>query len=115
MGPRLGMSESHLPGNTAELQKYVQQMLSSRHIVVTDAARELAREILYPPFGTALWPLARLNRLATIGLLPPNVRDAYGLKWSEADERTLHRQARVLRRARRLLPPLLAHWRAARR
>lgn len=114
MGPRLGITEEELPGGTGELNAYLQRMLASGDIAVTDASRELAQEILHPPFGTALWPLARLNRLATIGLLPAQVRAGYRLPWSERDERALHRQARLVRRARHVLPPILAHWAAAR-
>ena len=114
MGPRLGMPEDQLPGSTSELQEYMQRMLSSSELAVTRTSRELAREVLFPPLGAAVWPLAHVNRLATIGLLPSSLREAYGFRWSDSDEAALHRYARAIRAVRRFLPPVLAHWRASR-
>ena len=71
---------------------------------VTDTARELADDVLHPPlpgllarlpldpraYGWTLWP--------AVGLLPPSVRDGYGLRWG--------------RRERLVADWLVAGWRA---
>ena len=57
-------------------------------VVVTPAARALARDILLPGMP-APWPLPRLHQLVTTGLLRPELRAAYGLDWSTRDERGL--------------------------
>jgi uncharacterized protein (DUF2236 family) len=110
----LGIPERLLPRNVTELRSYMDRMLSSPEIQVTDTARALARDLLYPPLGTVLWPLARLNRLLTIGLLPPAIRESYGFRWKAKDQRALLRWTRRVRRIRRFMPAFLAHWTAAR-
>ena len=46
---------------------------------VSDEARTLAHDILYPPVTATLRPVAAVMRQATVGLLPPNVRREYAL------------------------------------
>ncbi len=62
-----------------------------------------------------MWPASRVNRLATIGLLPVELREAYGFPWTADDERSLERWAERIRRVRRMRPASLALWPAARR
>jgi len=55
-----------------------------------------------------------VNRLATIGLLPAELREAYGFQWTADDERSLERWAQGIRTMRGLCPDRLALWPAAR-
>lgn len=111
---RLGIPRSARPQSKAELDRYMVDMLTNGSLAVTAAARELAREVVAPPYWQALWPAGRVNRLATIGLLPPVIRDAYGFAWTDSDERALERWATRIRAARRWCPDSFALWPQAR-
>src|SRR5262245_29385608 len=110
----LGIPQGRLPRSAAELRAYLEDTLASGEIVVTDAARELASQILYPPAFVAARPLLALGRLPAIGLLPPRIRDAYGLVWTRRRERVLLGLAAISRRALPLLPGMIRYWPAAR-
>jgi uncharacterized protein (DUF2236 family) len=111
---RLGLPARMVPATFEEVSIAVSTRLTDGSLVVTDTARTMARDILTP--GTpAPWPLRRLHRLITLGLLPPELRDAYGLSWSVRDEASLARWSASLRRASAYTPATLRRWRAARR
>jgi uncharacterized protein (DUF2236 family) len=113
-GELLGIPESMIPPDADAVRDYIRAQLASGEIVVTDNARRLARDILYPPFQAAYWPVARLARVATIGLLDPQLRAGYGFNWRPRDDRALQRWSRAMRTARALTPRVLAQWRVAR-
>jgi uncharacterized protein (DUF2236 family) len=115
VAPLLGIPPDALPRSTDELTAYMGRMLSSGEIVVTEQARLLAREVLSPGLPLPARPLLALARLATVGLLPPPIREAYGLDWSPRRERALRLLSAATRRGLPLLPPLVRHWPAARR
>jgi uncharacterized protein (DUF2236 family) len=106
----LGIAEGTRPRSVAELERYMASMADRGDITVTDTARELAREVIAPPLGRALWPASHVTRLATIGLLPAPLRDAYGFAWTPDNDKALHAWARRARALRRRLPDRLARW-----
>lgn len=112
--PRALGAPEGAPRTWPELQEYLAQMHQSGVLVVSAQARQLARAVLAPPLATLAWPAAYLNRLVTVGLLPPPVRQQYGFSWSRADEIRMSRALAVLRRVRRLTPNALALWPEAR-
>ena len=89
-------------------------MLASGEISVTDAARTLARAIVYPEAPRLAAPAVALMRLTTIGLLPPSIRTGYDVPWSVRQEAMLRRWARLVRTLLPLTPSMLRHWPAAR-
>jgi uncharacterized protein (DUF2236 family) len=103
-----------LPASRAELDTYLKTMFDSGVLTVTPAAKALAREVLAPPFRYAVWPAARINWLATVGLLPAPLREAYELEWSDRDADALVRWAARLSWMRRRCPERLALWPEAR-
>ncbi|HEV8458966.1 MAG TPA: oxygenase MpaB family protein [Methylomirabilota bacterium] len=112
--PLLGIPAGSLPRSVAELRAYMDGMLASGEIVVTDTARRLAREVVYPPGLAVGWPLLALARLPTVGLLPASIRRQYGFPWDTRRERALVVVAAIARRLLPLLPSVLRHWPAAR-
>jgi len=57
---------------------------------VTDAARAVASAVTGPVLRWPLGPVAAAPlRWVTSGLLPPAVREAYGMSWSRSDEQRL--------------------------
>jgi uncharacterized protein (DUF2236 family) len=115
IAPLLGIPTGYLPTSTSALRSYMDEMLAGGTIAVTAPARVLARELVYPPFPRAARPLLWLIQLATIGLLPPAIRKAYGFGWSPWQEAALHLSARLVRGVLPLVPPAFRYWPVARR
>jgi uncharacterized protein (DUF2236 family) len=113
--PRLGIPPGHLPRTAAALREYLDTMLASGAIEVTETARRLAREVITPPAPLVARPLLRLAALPAVGLLPPAIRSAYGLAWDPRRERALRVMAAASRGLLPLVPPPLRYWPAARR
>ena len=84
-----GVPMADCPPNWADFESYVADVVHNE-LRVSSAARSVAHATMAPPLP---WPIgaaaARTQRLVTSGLLPPEVRDAYGFRWSEARERRL--------------------------
>ena len=88
MARAFGVPEAAIPADLEAFESYFAQQLGPGGPVrVGPTARQLAEAILHPPlpgrlaragipprlYDWALWP--------SIGLLPPSVREAYGLRW----------------------------------
>jgi uncharacterized protein (DUF2236 family) len=114
IGPCLGIPEGSLPTQVADLRQELEAMVTSGQVVVTDTARMLARELLYPPTLGAAGPLMGLMRLVTLGLLPPPIRDAYRFSWDARHERALRLTARCLRGLLPFVPCRFRYWATAR-
>ena len=115
IGPRLGVPADALPDTRDRLDRYLDRMRQEDRLAVGDCARRIAGALLAPPGRRWAAPALWLGRLTTVGLLPPPLRDAYGFPWRPKDARRLRSAAAVLRTARRLTPPPLREWPAARR
>jgi uncharacterized protein (DUF2236 family) len=113
--PHLGIPEGWLPRSFGELEQYIDTMLSSQVIAVTDTARSLARSVIYPPAPVVVRPVLALTRLAAIGLLPPTIRQDYGFPWSTRKQAMLRLSAGIIRHVLPLAPPIIRYWPAARR
>ena len=66
-----------------------------------------------------MWPLllppfVRFRRFITIGLMPPDAREAIGLEWTDEQERRLRRVARFVRAVVPVLPERLRYLPLAR-
>jgi uncharacterized protein (DUF2236 family) len=129
LGRLLGVRERDLPVTVAEFDDYLATMVSD---VLEDT--EAVRDVLavlgnpasspLPRFATPLWQLGRLPlghglRLTTIGLLPPILRERFGLTWSRAEELELRLAGAASRAGRPLLPqslrvfgPAYRRWRS---
>ncbi|MEO5941320.1 MAG: oxygenase MpaB family protein [Candidatus Limnocylindrales bacterium] len=106
IGRAFGIPLDLLPPDLAAFQAYVAAALAPGGPVrVGPTARELAASVLHPPLGPIAPALAALPAWTyawtlwpAVGLLPPSVRDAYGLRWG--------------RRERAVSAWLVAGWRA---
>jgi len=107
----LELPREKIPATVEELDTYVRDMVAGDSLVVTDAARDVARLFReFPP--EAEWrPVLRAVSAWGFATLPPPLRDAYGVPWSPWRERAVRASlagVRVLRpaiprRYRRLL------------
>ena len=115
LAPLLNVPPLTLPTSNLELTGQLQHGIRDGTSQVTNTARSLAHDLLFPPGGVLASSAMGFGRLVTAGLLPPPLREAYGLAWSDRKASILDRSARMIRRARRLTPPLLRQWPASRR
>jgi uncharacterized protein (DUF2236 family) len=111
IGARLfGIPDRLVPQSYDGFQAYMDKMLGSEIITVSDTAREIARALFSAsPGGTALY----LGSSVGIGLLPERLQREFGLRWSPRREKWLERTARVYSRVRRHTPSILVSSPAA--
>jgi uncharacterized protein (DUF2236 family) len=114
IAPWFEIPEGLLPASLIDLERYLARMYRSGEIVVTGTARALAREIVAPAGVHVTRSLVWLNRLPTVGLLPPAIRQAYGFPWDARRELALRLSAGCIRRLLALTPSVLRHWPSAR-
>ena len=109
-GELLGIPSSRSPADWAALERYWGTMLDpAGPIQVTPTARRLARSIIRPPLLLVPGPIVDLLVLPSLNLLPPRIREAYGIAWGPWQ----HLLARVADIAIRLwVRALPATWRA---
>ena len=107
MAAVVGIPEEDMPTSSATLGTYLEGMMADGSISVGPLARALAREMLLPPLGPLIY-------LPTVGLLPPSIRRAYGLRWTAGHEAALRASAWLIRRLLPLVPAVARYWTAAR-
>ena len=118
MGPLLGIPDELLPRSRDQLGAYIDTMLNSDTITVGPTARRLAADLLGLNSGVAgvlELPLIFSYRLATAGMLPPSIREAYGLRWTRAHQAVFDAGSRASRIIRPMVPSVISEWSAARR
>lgn len=106
----LGAHDADVPRTWTSMRAYLQQEYTSGTIAVSDQAREVARAVLSPPLTHVVAPAVWVNRVLTLGLVPPHVRDQYGFAWRARDGRAFDRLVLALRAIRRVMPRRLALW-----
>jgi uncharacterized protein (DUF2236 family) len=103
VGELFGLTASQMPADSAELRRYVREMLAGDTLHVTPDARELGVQIvLRPPVPLAARPLLELANFIVVGLLPSRIRRQYGLWWDPVRTVMLNAGAQSTRRM--LLP-----------
>ena len=110
----LGARDADIPRTWEALSDYLARMYASGAIAVSDQAREVAAAVLKPPLPWAIAPVARVNRLVTVGLVPIQIRNQYGLSWSAHDDLRLSSVMHALARGRSVIPRHWALWPEAR-
>ncbi len=78
----LGLNDATLPATYAAVQKYIREVLASGEIAIGSAAQFIAQRVLFPPMPLLRKPLWGIVRLITVGQLPADIRQAYGLRWT---------------------------------
>lgn len=113
-GRLFGVPEGQLPRSYAEFERYLRSMDVDAVLDVGPHARALAGDIL--GFGAAelVWPLGpsagALASVLAAGLLPPRLRDGYGLSWGWPERQAFSAARLACRGALRALPPRARYW-----
>jgi uncharacterized protein (DUF2236 family) len=111
----LGARAADVPRTWRELRAYFDPMIASDAIVVSRQARRLAHAVLAPPLRSGIpAPVAWMNRVVTLALLPPRVRDQFEFANGHAAGRPASTVLRMMAACRRVTPDRLALWPEAR-
>jgi uncharacterized protein (DUF2236 family) len=90
-----GIPRDTLPHSWVDFAGYVDQVLASDFLAVSGAARRIAAE-LFAGAGTG-WRMPRWYRALTARLLPPRLRQDFGLPYGAAEHRSATRAIAALR------------------
>lgn len=110
----LGARAADVPRRWTQLQQYLQATYASGVITPGGQARMLAAALLSPVDGLAAAPVSGALTLLAAGLLPPEVRRAYGFRWSRGRQRSFDGLMVTLRFGRRVTPRAIRWWPEAR-
>ncbi|KOG35806.1 MULTISPECIES: oxygenase MpaB family protein [Streptomyces] len=130
VGRVLGIHDRDMPQTIEEFWPYYRKVLADE-LEATVVVRELLDTDLPVPAPDRgplpvrlalrlLWPalrrpFLRLRAFLTVGLMPGDAREAIGLEWTDAQERTLRRYARIVRAVVPVLPERLRYLPLARK
>jgi uncharacterized protein (DUF2236 family) len=104
-GAFFGIPQSAFPQSRAAFAEYVDTMFASDILAVSGAARTIAAELLSGA-GTG-WRIPLWYRTLTARLLPPRLRDEFGLPYGPSEHRRTERALAILRHIYPLVPARL--------
>ena len=96
-----GIPQSALPQGWDEFAGYVDHMVGSDNLAVSSAARRIANALFA---GVPHW-----YRALTARLLPPRLRDEFGLPFGAAEQRSAERMLGAIRRIHPWIPARLRY------
>jgi uncharacterized protein (DUF2236 family) len=114
LGRLVGVQVRELPEDWAGFRGYFERMVDER-LENTEAVQDVLLTLTRPArppvplltdvaWRVARLPMARLLSLATVGLLPPRLRERFGVRWSRAQEVELATLGAAARSATPLMP-----------
>jgi uncharacterized protein (DUF2236 family) len=115
LGRLVGIRQRDLPESWSGLLTYFDRMVE-RELRDTEAARDVIDALRDPAAPPVPWlrdgvwrlvrtPWTRAGALATIGMLPPLLRERLGVRWSTTKQLRFRALARLSRTSGPLLPP----------
>jgi uncharacterized protein (DUF2236 family) len=115
MGRLIGVRYEDLPGTWPGLLGYFDRMVDEE-LEDTEAAQDVLTSLFEPTapplpgmrdwvWRVVSWPSTKAGSLATLGMLPPVLRQRLGVEWTPSRERRFRAMAAATRRARPLMPP----------
>jgi uncharacterized protein (DUF2236 family) len=102
-----GIPQASLPDGWAAFAAYIEAMTGSDTLTVTESARAMAHRLLA---GTDTWfPIPASYRALTAELLPPPLREAFALRYGEAERQAAQNLIGWVRRIYPFLPARLRY------
>lgn len=98
------LPKDKVPATYVDLEAYVDEVVSSDRLRMSDVAANVGDIIRRGPVPLAIKPVWSFIRFAAFGTLPEPVREIYGVKWSPTREKWLGFNLAILKRIRPLLP-----------
>jgi len=110
LGTLLGIPEDWFPRSFGDFTTYMDRMVTDGTVRVGPRALELGRLVTRPRVlripGRLFLPL----EIITAGLLPPSLRDQYGLPWGAARQRAFRLAVRTVPKIVAVTPAPLRVW-----
>lgn len=110
LGELLGVPSAKFPALLTDFNDYIASSVRDGPVRVQPLARELAQHVLRPRLrlvpGGAMIPF----EVVTAGLLPPTLREQYGLPWGRRQEQFYRLVVKALPRLISVTPPILRVW-----
>jgi uncharacterized protein (DUF2236 family) len=104
-GELFGMSREVAPRSYAEFRAYWNGSLASAEVHLTEEARHVGSAIMFEiPVPARSQPAMRVHNLVMLGMLPPRVRELYGLSWTPAQAAAFRSVVAGARATRPLTP-----------
>lgn len=110
LGELLGVPRDRFPPTHDDLIEYMASMVSSGAVAVDTLAAELGALVLRPRLRLLPGPAMIPFEIVTAGLLPPALREQYGLAWGAAQRRLYRLMVLALPRLVAITPPVLRVW-----
>jgi uncharacterized protein (DUF2236 family) len=110
LGALLGIPQEVFPASHRDFETYVASVVASGELNVGPTARELGRLVLRPKLRLLPGPAMIPFEVVTAGLLPPALREQYGLGWSSRQERLFRLMVKAIPRLVAVTPPVLRVW-----
>jgi uncharacterized protein (DUF2236 family) len=102
-GAFFGLAIEDLPSDWRSFKGWFRA--ECEHLAVGPAGREVAAAVLDPPLWFVPRAVKEAYALIATGLLPPELRAAYGVDWSEEDEAVLEELDDAIRAVWSVAPP----------
>jgi uncharacterized protein (DUF2236 family) len=114
VGRLYGLRDRDMPPDWRSFRVYFDRVVADE-LEDSDTLQQVIATIFHPSkppvvplpdqlWGLATWPGTELIRLATVGMLPPVLRERLGLPWSRERELALRANSEAIRRLFPLLP-----------
>jgi len=110
LGELLGIPRDRFAATLADFGSYIEGVVSKGEVRVGPRAAELAGLVLRPKLRLVPGPAMIPFEVVTAGLLPPALREQYGLAWGDAQRRVFRLMAIALPRLVAVTPPVLRVW-----
>ncbi len=94
----------YIPATYAAALGWVDQVIDSGRLQVTDVAREVEWLIRTGPVPTRIKPIWKFIALASVGTMDPRLRDLYGLTWHPWQQKVLDANFALMRAAHPFIP-----------
>ena len=110
LGELLGIPRDRFPDTLSDFDDYMDAMMSTGPVHVGERAKDLGRLVLRPSLRLLPGPAMIPFEVVTAGLLPPTLREQYGMAWGPRQQRVFRLAAKTLPRLVALTPPVLRVW-----
>ena len=105
-----GVTDEVLPADEAAFRGYLREMVRGGELTVGPDGRELAAGVLGPPIPRPARPFLPLLRSVTAGLLPPRLRQEFGLEWGRYQRAGVAVLSAAARRGLWAVPARVRFW-----
>ena len=103
----LHLPRERIPPTVDALREYIDEVVGSGILQVSEAARSVAELFRHPPRDAQWRPILKRVGGWAFGTLPPAIRTMYGVRWNLLAEARMRTELRALRTMRPAIPKRL--------